>query len=152
MIGPSTRDSQTKSHFSFTLPDVQQNGDLESRPFRDPAALPLLQSIVDQLREDGFEVTTPKSGMACHAGCQVTFSDVCIAVIMLLKRRAGEVKFHVLTWPSQSLWQRFTGRALTSPDCPEWSAVCSAIHAILARDARLQSLVSRTSSEDETGD
>ena len=148
----SIRDSQTKSRFSFKLPDTRPHGDLKRTPFRDPAALPMLQTIAEDLHAEGYEVSKPKPGKACHGFCRVKFSDVEIAVVLLLRRRRGKVEFQLLTWPSQSLRQRLVGRTLASPDCKEWSELCSAINSILIRNSQLESLVSTTFSDDESSD
>jgi hypothetical protein len=135
----SIRDSQTKSRLSFKLPDHEQHRELKRSLFRDPAALPMLHQIVESLRVRGYEVTEPKAGKACHGGCQVVLPDVEIDVVLLVRRRRGKIEFEILTWPSQTLRQRFR-RTLKSPDCQEWAGLCSAIKGILAGDSRLESL------------
>jgi hypothetical protein len=146
----SIRDSRTKSRFSFELPDIHPRHDLKRTPFRDPAALPMLQKIAEELRAEGHEVSKPKPGKACHGFCRARFPDVEIALVLLLRRRKGKIEFQLLTWPSQSLRQRLVGRTLASPDCKEWGELCSAIHSILARSSQLESLVSTTFSDDKS--
>ena len=135
----SIRDSQTKSRLSFKLPDAKPHKNLKRTLFRDPAALPMLQRITEGLYAQGYEVTKPKPGKACHGFCRVIFPDVEIAVVLLVRRRRGKIEFEILTWPSRTLRQRFLGRTLRSPDCREWSQLCSAINAILARDTAVGS-------------
>jgi len=147
--GFSLRDSQTKSRFSFNLPDVDHRT-LKGRSFfRDPAAIPILEDISAALRVQGYEVTPSKPGKACHGFCRVIFAHVEIAVVMLVARRRGKVEFDIFTWPSQTLRQRLCGRRLKSPDCQEWEELCSAINATLARDSRFESLRWRTFMEAE---
>jgi hypothetical protein len=104
----------------------------------------MLQNIAEGLHSEGYEVTKPKLGKACHGYCEVRFPDVNVEVIMLVGRRKGKIEFEIMTWPRQTLRQRFLGRTLKSPDCEEWSQLCSAINDILARDSRLESLAVRT--------
>jgi len=149
--GFSIRDSQTKSHLSFKLPDVGPHRTLKRSIFRDPAAIPKLKQIAESLRVKGYEVTEPKPGKACHGACRVIFTDVEISVILKVRRRKGKIEFEILTWPSQTLRQRFR-RTLKSPDCQEWAELCSTIRDILAGDARLESLRWRASMEAEDTD
>src|ERR1700730_8141721 len=121
------RDSQTKSRLSFKLPDAQPHKNLKTSVFRDPAALPMLQSITELLHTQGYEVTRPKPGKAWHGSCRVIFTEFEIAVVRLVRHRRGKVEFEILTWPSQTLRQRFRG-PLRSPDCREWSELCSEIN------------------------
>jgi hypothetical protein len=110
----------------------------------------MLQQIAEGLDAEGYEVSKPKPGKACHGFCRVKFPEVEIAVVLLVRRRKGKVEFELLTWPSQSLRQRFVGRALSSPDCKEWSELCSAINSILTRNSQLESLVTTTFSDKES--
>jgi hypothetical protein len=144
----SLRDSQTKSRFSFKLPD-EPHGGLTRSVFRDPAALPMLRNIAEGLRSDGYEVRNPKLGKACHGYCEVLFPDVNVDVIMLVGRRGGKIEFEIMTWPRQTLRQSLLGRTLKSPDCEEWSQLCSAINSILSRDPRLESVAVRTNVQAE---
>lgn len=137
--GFSIRSSQTKSRLSFKLPDVGPHRTLKRSIFRDPAAMPMLEKITESLRVKGYEVTEPKPGKSCHGACRVIFRDVEISVVLLVRRRKGKIEFEILSWPSQTLRQRFR-RTLKSPDCQEWAELCSAIRDILSSDARLESL------------
>ncbi len=143
----NVRDSQTKSRLSFKLPHAGLHKNLKRNLFRDPAALPMLQSITEGLHAQGYEVTRPKTGKACHGFCRVIFPDVEIAVTLLVRRRRGKIEFEILTWPSQTLRQRISGRSMKSADCREWSELCSAMNDILARDSRVESLLLRTRSD-----
>ena len=87
----SIRDSQTKSRLSFKLPDAKPHKNLKRTLFRDPAALPMLQRITEGLYAQGYEVTKPKPGKACHGFCRVIFPDVEIAVVLLVRRRRGKI-------------------------------------------------------------
>jgi len=138
------RDSHTKSRLSFKIPDGEPHQNLKRSLFRDPAALPMLQNIAEGLHAQGYEVSRPKPGKACHGGCHVIFPNVEIELILLARRRSGKIEFEILTWPSQTLRQRFRGQTLRSPDCKEWSELCSAITDILVRDSRVESLLLRT--------
>ena len=142
-------DAQTKSRLSFNVPESQPHTNLKRTPFRDPAALPMLQSIADALRAQGYEVTNPKTGKGCHGACRVIFPDVEISVVLLVRRRRGKVEFDILTWPSQTLRQRSSGRRMRSADCTEWAELCSAMHTTLAGDSRVESVLLRTFSESE---
>jgi hypothetical protein len=148
----SIHDSQTRSRLSFRLPDAESHRNLKTSLFRDPAALPMLQSITEGLHAQGYEITKPELGKACHGFCRVIFPDVEIAVVLLVRRRRGMVEFEILTWPLQTLRQRFRGRTLRSPDCREWNELCSAMNDILARDSRVESLSFRTFSDAESSD
>ena len=139
----SIADSHTKSRLSFTLPDAGHRTPKRSL-FRDPAAVPMLEHIAEALRLHGYKVTKPRPGKACHGGCRVIFSDVQITVILHVRRREGKVEFEIITWPSQTLLQRFSGRKAKLPDCEEWGELCSAMNDVLARDSRVQSLRWRT--------
>jgi hypothetical protein len=143
--------TQTKSRLSFSVPESEPHADLKRTLFRDPAALPMLASISERLKAQGYEVTKPKTGKACHGFCRVIFPDVEIAVVLLVRRRLGKVEFEILTWPSQTLRQRISGRSMKSADCREWAELCSAVHTILVGDSRVESVVLRTFSEAEVG-
>jgi hypothetical protein len=145
-------DTQTKSRLSFSVPESEPHTNLKRTPFRDPAALPMLQSIAEGLDAQGYAVTKPKTGTACHGACRVIFPNVQIIVILLVRRRRGNVEFEILTWPSQTLRQRISGRKMKSADCNEWAELCSAMHAILAGDSRVESIVLRTFSEADDKD
>src|ERR1700684_3040674 len=99
-----------------------------------------------------MKLTKPKTGEACHGACRVIFRDEQITVILLVRRRRGNVEFEILTWPSQTLRQRISGRKMKSADCTEWAELCSAMHTMLAGDSRVESIVSRTFSEAEHSD
>jgi hypothetical protein len=148
----SIRTSQTKSRLSFKLPEVESHQTLKRAFFRDPAAIPMLEHIAGSLRIGGYNVTKPKPGKACHGAFRVIFPQVEISVVLLVRRRRRKIEFEILTWPSQSLRQRFRGRTLTSPDCEEWAQLCSAIREILAQDSRLESLQWRTFIDAESAD
>jgi hypothetical protein len=149
--GFSIRDSQTKSRLSFKVPDVGPHRTLKRSLFRDPTAIPMLKQIAESLRVKGYEVTEPKPGKACHGACRVIFPDVEISVVLAVRRRQGKIEFEILTWPSQTLRQRFR-RTLKSPDCQEWTELCAAIRDILAGDSRLESLRWRAFMEAEDSD
>lgn len=145
-------ESQTKSRISFAIPENEPHRKLKRTLFRDPAAIPMLQGISDALEKRGYEVTKPKPGKSCHGFFRVALADVEISVVMLVRRRRGNIEFVILSWPSQSLRQRIVGRRIDSPDCPEWEAVCSAIHSILSTDARLKSLSLSTFKAEENAE
>jgi hypothetical protein len=142
-------DTQTKSRLSFRVPESEPHTNLKRTPFRDPAALPMLQNIAEGLHAQGYEVTKPKTGKACHGACRVIFPDVEITLVLLVRRRRGKVEFEILTWPSQTLRQRISGRRMKSANCTEWAELCSAMHTILAGDSRMESVLLRTFSEAE---
>jgi hypothetical protein len=142
-------DTLTKSRLSFTVPESVPYSNLKRTPFRDPAALPMLQHIAEGLHAQGYKVTQPKTGKACHGVCQVIFPDVEIEVVLLVRRCRGKVEFEVLTWPSQTLRQRISGRRMKSADCTEWAELCSAMHTVLAENSRVESILLRTFSEGE---
>jgi hypothetical protein len=140
-------DAQTKSRLSFRILESQPHTNLKQTPFRDPAALPMLQSIAEGLHAQGYDVTKPKTGKACHGACRVIFPNVEISVVLLVRRRRGKVEFEILTWPSQTWRQRISSRKMKSADCTEWVELCSALHTILVRDSRVESVLLRTFSE-----
>jgi len=140
-------DTQTKSRLSFRIPESQPHTNLKRTLFRDPAALPMLQNIAEGLHAQGYEVTKPKTGKACHGSCRVIFPDVEISVVLLVGRRRGKIEFEILTWPSQTLGQRISGRRMKSADCTKWAELCSAMHTILAGDSRVESVRLRTFSD-----
>jgi hypothetical protein len=148
--GFNIRDSQTRSRLSFKLPDTEPHKHLKRSIFSDPAALPMLKNIAEGLHVQGYEVSGPKPGKACHGGCRVIFPTVEIEVVLLVRRRRGKVEFEILTWPSQTVRQS-QGHTMRSPDCREWSELCLAIHDILVRDSRVESLLLRTSLDAENG-
>lgn len=115
--------------------------------FRDPAAIPTLRQITRALLAQGYDVTEPKVGKACHGSCRVAFKDVEISVVLLLHRRNTKIEFEIMTWPSQSLRQRMAGRRMTHPDCQEWAELSSAIKSIVAKDLQAETVTSRTFAE-----
>jgi hypothetical protein len=128
----SIGDSQTKSRFSFVVPESEPHTSLNRSAFRDPAALPMLRHIAQELQAQGYKVTERRLGKACHGACTVTFPHVEISVVLLVQRRRGKIEFEVFTWPSQTLRQRVSGRAMKSADCREWMELCLAMHSILS--------------------
>jgi hypothetical protein len=142
--------SETKSRFSFDMPDTGQRNDSKVTVFRDPAAVPMLREIATALKTEGYDVTHPKPGKACHAACSVRFPHLVIGLVLLVQRSEGKVIFELLTWPHRSLRQRMLhGRLRSSGDCDEWSGVCSTVNAILVRDKRLGSVAAMTFAEGE---
>ena len=146
----SISDTQTKSRLSFVVSESEPDTSLKRSAFRDPAALPMLRQIAQELQAQGYKVSEPRLGKACHAACTVTFPDVEISVVLLVQRCSGKIEFEVFTWPSQTLRQRVSGRAMKSADCGEWMELCSAMHSILSADSRLESVVLRTCAEAES--
>ena len=141
--------SKTKSRISFRVPASEPYTSVKRSLFRDPAAIPTLQKITSALVAQGYDVTEPTAGKACHAGCCVAFKDVEISVILLLHRRDAKIEFEIMTWPGQSLGQRMSGRRMTDPDCEEWAELASAIHTIVARDLQAEAVMLRTFAEAE---
>ena len=135
--------SHTKSRISFSLPESEPHTSVKRSLFRDPAAIPTLRKISRALMIEGYDVTEPKVGKACHGACRVTFKDVEISVILLVRRRKGKIEFEIMTWPSQSLRQRMA-RRMTDPDCQEWAELASAIRTIVARDLQPETVALRT--------
>ncbi len=136
--------SETKSRIFFALPETEPHRNLKRSMFRDPAAIPILRNIAQSLKVRGYKVTGPKPGKACHGFCKVSFPDVEISIVMLVRRRKGNIEFQIMTWPSQTLRQRISGRAMRSPDCPEWAELCATVHTVLAENPRLKSLALHT--------
>lgn len=141
--------SKTKSRISFRVPESEPHTNVKRSLFRDPAAIPTLQKICRALMAEGYAVTEPKVGKACHGACRVAFKEVEISVILLVRRRRAKIEFEILTWPSQSLRQRMGARRMTHPDCQEWAELASAIHAIVARDLQPEAVSLRTFSKAE---
>jgi hypothetical protein len=139
--------SRTKSWISFRVSDSEPNTSVKRRPFRDPSAIPALQKISHALLAQGYDVTEPKVGKACHGSCRVAFKDVEISVVLLVHRRNAKIEFEIMTWPSQSLRQRMAGRRMTHPDCQEWAQLASAIQTIVARDLQPETVTLRTFAE-----
>jgi hypothetical protein len=144
--------SKTKSRISFRVPESEPHTNVKRSLFRDPAAIPTLQKISRALMAEGYAVTEPKVGKACHGACHVVFNDVEISVILLVRRRSGKIEFEIMTWPSQSLRQRMGARRMTHPDCQEWADLASAIYAIVARDLQPETVTLRTFAEAEDAD
>jgi hypothetical protein len=88
--------------------------------------------------------TKPEPGKACQDFCRVTFPNVDIAVVLLVQGREGKIRFEIVTVPSQTLRQRFSGRPMRSSDCQEWAELCPAIHSILSANSRLEKMVTKT--------
>ena len=139
--------SKTKSRISFTVRDSEPPPAVKRGLFRDPAAIPTLEKISRTLRAEGYVVTEPKVGKACHGACRVAFKDVEISVILLVHRRSAKIEFEIMTWPSQSLRQRMRGRRMTHPDCREWAELASAIWTIVERDFQPDTVALRTFAE-----
>lgn len=131
------RSSQTKSRISFAIPESGPHRNLKRSIFRDPAAIPMLQEIAQRLETQGYRVTKPKPGKACHGVFEVAFRNVQITVVAEVGRRKGNIEFELKTWPSQTLRQRMSAGTMKSADCREWAELCSAIHTSLAADQRL---------------
>jgi hypothetical protein len=141
--------SQTKSCISFRVSDSDPHASVKRSLFRDPAAIPTLQKVSRALLAQGYDVTEPKVGKACHGSCRVAFKEVEISVILLVHRRNAKIEFEIMTWPSQSLRQRMAGRRMTHPDCQEWAELASAIQTIVARDLQPETVTLRTFAEVE---
>jgi hypothetical protein len=107
----------------------------------------MLQTIAEGLQAQGYEVTKPKTGKVCHGFCRVILPDVEIAVVLLVRRRKRKIEFDIMSWPSQTLRQRISDRNMKSADCKEWAELCSAMHTVLTRDSRVESVVLRAFSE-----
>jgi len=139
--------SRTKSVISFRMPNSEPHTNVKQNVFRDPAAIPTLQKISDSLQAQGYAVTEPMPGKACHGFCIVAFANVEIEVMLSVQRRESKIEFEVMTWPSQSFRQRMAGRKMTHPDCKEWGEVASAIHTIVTRNLRAETVTLRTFAE-----
>lgn len=139
--------SQTKSCISFRLSDSEPHSSVKRGLFRDPAAIPTLQKISRVLLAQGYDVTDPKVGKACHGSCRVVLKDMEISIVLLVHRRNGKIEFEIMTWPSQSLRQRMAGRRMTEPDCQEWAELASAIQTIVAKDLQPETVMLRTLAE-----
>lgn len=129
------------------MSDSEARTSVKRSPFRDPAAIPTLRKISHALRAEGYEVTEPRVGKACHGSCRVAFNDVEISVVLLVHRRNAKIEFEIMTWPSQSLRQRMAGRRMTHPDCKEWAELASAIQTIVARELRPETVTLSTFAE-----
>lgn len=144
--------SQTRSRFFFDVPDIKSQI-AEAGLFKDPAAVPMLQTVKESLSAQGFDVTDPRPGKACHASCTVRFPRLHVALVLLVQRSEGLIHFQLLTWPYQRLSQRMLHQRLQPPgDCDEWTKVCAAIGEILHRDLKLTSFMSTTFREGEEAD
>ena len=139
--------SKTKSCISFRVPESEPHSSLKRSVFRDPVAIPTLQTISRALIAEGYDVTEPKVGKACHGACRVAFKEVEISVVLFVRRRKAKIEFEIMTWPSQSLRQRMARRRMTHPDCQEWAELASAIRAIVARDLQPETVILRTFAE-----
>jgi hypothetical protein len=144
--------SQTKSRICFRMPDSEKQTNVKGSLFRDPAAIPTLRKISRALLAQGYDVSEPKVGKACHGACRVAFKDLEISVVLLVERRDAKIRFDILTWPSQSFRQRMKGRRMTHPDCQEWSELASAIQAIVARDLQPETITLRAFADAEATD
>jgi len=141
--------SETKSRISFRLPESEFGPSVKHGRFRDPAAIPTLQRICRALMADGYDVTRPDAGKACHGARRVTFKDVELSIILLVHRCNAKIEFEIMTWPSQSLRQRMAERRMTQPDCQEWAELASAIYTIVAKDLQPETVTLRTFAEAE---
>src|SRR5690349_17174533 len=95
--------SQTKSRISFAVAESGSHRNLKRSLFRDPAAIPMLQEICRALEAQGYRVTEPKPGKSCHGFFYVSFPNVEITVVLLVRRRKGNIEFDIMTWPGQTL-------------------------------------------------
>jgi hypothetical protein len=146
-------DTHVKSSFEFKIREdpgwrrLPQRG--RRTVFRDPVALPVLEKIGAALNARGFRATKPKVGKACHTVFNVAFDDVSIVVILHVRRRRGMVEFSILSWPYQSLTQRWRTRASSNPDFAEWEQLCTSIYDILSGEIKPESLQWMTFKESE---
>jgi len=111
----------------------------------------MLRDIATVLSAEGYDITEPTPGKACHAASLIRFPHVRVSLVLLVRRHDGRVAYQLLTWPSQTFAQRLSCHRLKSPgDCREWSEVCATVNAILERDERLNSVRSLSFSEGES--
>lgn len=129
------------------MSDSEPQNNVKRSLFRDPAAIPTLQRISRGLVAQGYDVSEPKVGKACHGFCRVAFKNVEISVLLFVERCDAKIKFDVMTWPSQSFRQRMKGRRMTQPDCEEWAELATAIRVIVARDLEPETVTLRTFAE-----
>lgn len=132
------------------MPDSEPQNNVKRPLFRDPAAITTLQKISRGLLAQGYDVSEPKVGKACHGFCRVAFKNVEISVLLFVERCEAKIKFEVMTWPSQSFRQRMKGRRMTQPDCEEWAELATAIRIIVARDFKPETVTLRTFAEADT--
>jgi hypothetical protein len=112
------------------LPDEAHRHKRTNQPFRDPAALVVLQKIASGLRQQGYETTEPKHGKACDAILRCEFENFGITTIINVECRQEDViRFRLLTWMTRGLLSRLLYRE--RPPSPEikdqWNRLCSVI-------------------------
>src|SRR5216683_5414723 len=95
----SLTDSTIRSCFDFCIPEEPGWRKLPGRQrrtlFRDSVAIPTLRIIAQALHVQGYRVTDPRPGKACHGVFDVRFRDVTIIVILAVSRRRGKVEFRL---------------------------------------------------------
>ena len=134
--GFSIRDSQTKSRLSFKLPDVGPHRTLKRSLFGTRLPFRCLNSSPRACDSKAMRSRNRNPARRVMGLVAPIFPDVEISVVLAVRRRKGKIEFEILTWPSQTLRQRFR-RTLKSPDCQEWAELCSTIRDILARETTI---------------
>lgn len=138
----AARADEIKSCFAFRVLS-SPFGYRAHKPLRDPYGLCLLEHVGERLRTAGFQVTPAKPGKACDAGFYVRFTTFDVAVILLVKRRVGEVECGLLTSCVRPAWCRESVEATFA----EWARVCKAIYHILQQDSEITALAWVTGKE-----
>jgi hypothetical protein len=136
-------DPGVKSRFRFAVredPGWRRLPQRERRSlFRDPATMPLLTRITDALNAQGYSVTSPRTGKACHGWFQAEFATTRIMVALLVRRRRGMIACELLTWPSPSFRQQWLSRSSASLDSSQWNQLCVAIYEVLREKIKPES-------------
>jgi hypothetical protein len=137
--------AQLKSCFTFAVSQHEDDaGQAEPKPFHDPVGLQLLRDVSEGLQRGGFQCSAVKRGRACDAGLTVSFEKFGVSVILLAKRRSGQIKLAILTWIKRPLW-----RSLAAAPERDWVRVCEAIEKVLREHSKVNHIERLARSEAE---
>ena len=121
------------------------------RPFRDPAAIEILQKIVSGLRANNYKVTEPKSVKAADGFVECILGQFVIyAVLLIDERDSGVIKCRLRTGQKrQSLFARLFAKRRTESLAlyQQWKDLCSNIDEQLRQVVRAEQIVWLTKSE-----
>jgi hypothetical protein len=133
------------------LPPIRGNHDALDKPFRDPAAVFVLQKIVLGLCQQGYEVTGPRHGKSCDAIVKCKFKNFGMTVVLNVSRRErGIVRFRLLTWKTRRQLSLFRPEEESTLEIEEhWGALCLAIDKQLRQITGVEPVLWLTRSEAE---
>jgi hypothetical protein len=119
---------------SFEIPESGLGKiDYDTQPprlFRDPAAVRALEKLAAALRDEGYNLDTPRPGKACQSFCSYLLGDRRINIMLSVHERSkGLLQCSLETFYGQPFIYRLLRRdLLTSPQFLEvWRNFCSDI-------------------------